>query len=399
MGLVKATVAWDHAARTRHQSLAFPVPEYEQRLTRLRREMEAAGLSHVLVYGNFADPGHIRWLSGFYTCHGDSFVVVPLDGEPTLVTNWVMHDEPMHSEIWTTWMRDVRCCPPFSTDLVDEVAAALAAAGAPRRVGLAGRRVMPVPAMEALLGRIDIPFTDADPLMSRARRVKSPLEIAKIRRSSEITGIGIRTALAMLAPGVTEQAAAAAAHGAMFAAGASWLAFESALSSGPERAGFKHCAPGWRAFEDGDLVFIDMGVILDGYYSDVSRCAAVGEPTQEGRRLLGAGETLYAELVQLARPGKALADLHEDAIRIARELGYGREYMPGGFGHGIGCMLFESPSLRYQETTDVLEVGMTFAFEPMIVVEGLGTGVVEDVMLVTETGVEPLSGLPTDLYL
>ncbi len=72
--------------------------------------------------------------------------------------------------------------------------------------------------------------------------------------------------------------------------------------------------------------------------------------------------------------------------------------MPGGFGHGIGCMLFESPSLRYGTSEDVLEPGMTFAFEPMIIVDGLGTACVEDVMLVTETGIEPLSGLPTALY-
>ena len=55
-------------------------------------------------------------------------------------------------------------------------------------------------------------------------------------------------------------------------------------------------------------------------------------------------------------------------------------------------MLFESPSLRYQVTTDVLEPGMTFAFEPMIIIDGLGTAVVEDTMLVTESGIEPLSG-------
>ena len=102
--------------------------------------------------------------------------------------------------------------------------------------------------------------------------------------------------------------------------------------------------------------------------------------------------------MKLAKPGVSIQALHEDAIRIAGELGYADEYMPGGFGHGIGCMLFESPSLRYQTSTDVLEPGMTFAFEPMIIVDGLGTGCVEDVMLVTESGIEPLSGLPTALY-
>ena len=48
-------------------------------------------------------------------------MVVPLEGEPTLLTNWVMHDEPMHSEIWTTWIDDVRPCPPFTYDVVDEL--------------------------------------------------------------------------------------------------------------------------------------------------------------------------------------------------------------------------------------------------------------------------------------
>jgi Xaa-Pro aminopeptidase len=160
----------------------------------------------------------------------------------------------------------------------------------------------------------------------------------------------------------------------------------------------KHCAPTWRAFEESDIVFIDTGAVVSGYYCDLSRSVAVGEPTEEGRRLLAAGEILYAELVKLSKPGTPLSELHEDAIRIAGELGYGDHYMPGGFGHGIGCMLFESPSLRYGVTKDVLEPGMTFAFEPMIIVDGLGTAVVEDTMLVTEEGIEPLSGLPTAFY-
>ena len=67
--------------------------------------------------------------------------------------------------------------------------------------------------------------------------------------------------MAMCVPGVTERAAAAAGHGAMFAAGADYLAFEPALSSG-RRAGLKHCAPTWRTLEPRDLVFIDTGAVV-----------------------------------------------------------------------------------------------------------------------------------------
>jgi Xaa-Pro dipeptidase len=399
MAVVDAKVPWDREARLRQGGLAFPREEYEARVEKLRREMERAELTHVIAYGNYADAGNITWLSGFFTRHGDSFVVVPIDGEPMLATNWVMHDEPMHSEIWTTWLDDVRPCTPFTYDLAQEVAGAVRTTGSgSRRVGFAGNRVAPAAVLNALASHLDEELIAADDVMSAVRRIKSPLEIETIRRASEITGIGVSTAMALCVPGVTERAASAACHGAMFAAGADYLAFEPAVAGGPQRAGMKHCAPTWRAFEDGDLVFIDTGAIVNGYYCDVSRSVAVGEPTDEGRRLLAAGEILYAELVELAKPGTAIAVLHDHAIRIATDLGYGEHYMPGGFGHGIGCMLFESPSLRYQVTTDVLEPGMTFAFEPMIIVDGLGTACVEDTMLVTEAGIEPLSGLPTEIY-
>jgi Xaa-Pro aminopeptidase len=397
MTIVDAKVPWDRDARLQQDGLAFPRGEYEARIDKVRLGMEQAGLSHLIAYGNYADPGNITWLSGFFTRHGDSFVVVPLEGEPTLLTNWVMHDEPMHSEIWTTWIDEVRPCPPFTYEVVDELVETVRSSGTLGNVGFAGSRVVPVPVMKALESSLDIGLTLADSLMSVARRLKSPLEVALIRRATELAGISIRTTMATCVPGVTERAAAAAGHGAMFAAGADYLAFEPALSSG-SRAGLKHCAPTWRAFEEGDLVFIDTGAIVAGYYSDVSRSIAVGEPTEEGRRLLAAGEVLYAELVALAKPGRSIQDLHEDAIAIAAELGYADTYMPGGFGHGIGCMLFESPSLRYKTSTDILETGMTFAFEPMIIVDGLGTACVEDVMLVTDSGIEPLSGLPTQIY-
>lgn len=400
MSLVKASVPWDWGIRQKHMVLHFPVAEYRERVAKVRREMEERGLTHLIAYSNYADPADVRWLSGFNTSHGDSFVIIAPDHEPVLVTNWIMHDEPMHSEIWTSWMEDIRACPPFSASLLDEVAEAVRSTGGPgpKRVGLSGQRVIPARIYSALKQALGVVFENGDVVTAAARRIKSPLEIEVIRRAARATGAGIAAALAMLEPGVTEMAATAVAHGTMFAAGAESLAFESSFSSGGARAGMKHCTPSWKAFVPGDAIFIDMGCVMHGYYSDVSRCAAVGEPPPELRRLLAAGETLFEELVKLAKPGKSFADLHEDAIRIADELGYRKYYMPGGFGHGIGGMLFERPSLRYNETTDIIEPGMTFAFEPMFVQYGVGASVVEDVMLVTEKGIEPLSGLPVKVY-
>ena len=64
-----------------------------------------------------------------------------------------------------------------------------------------------------------------------------------------------------------------------------------------------------------------------------------------------------------------------------------------GFGHGIGMSVIEAPGLFAGNTTE-LRPRMTVAYEPMVVVEGLGTGVVEDTLLITESGYERLTNYP-----
>ncbi len=399
MPQVQATVPWDWNARRRIGALNFPEAEYESRIHRLRTAMDEAGLTHLIAYSNHADPGNVRWLSGFFTSYGESLVVVGLDSEPTLITNWVMHSEPMHSGIYHSWMKDTRVCPMGGDDIADEAVAALGSSSGARRVGLAGQRIIParISARLAALSGLD-GFGDGDQPLAAVRRIKSPHEIDAMRRAASITGAGLAAALAACVPGVTEQAVMGIAHGTMFAAGAEHLAFDTAVASGPLRAGMKHCTPTQRTLQPGDMVFLDMGATFHGYYADVSRCAIVGDPPPDALRLMVAAENLFSSMVELGRPGKLVSDWHEDGLRLASDLGYADYYKRGGFGHGLGCMVYERPNLRYGPNSEVLEPGMTFAFEPMFVVGGLGTGVVEDTMLVTEYGLVPLSGLPTRTY-
>ena len=400
MPRVRATIAYDWDARQPYMGPHFPAEEYETRIAQVRAAMEQAGLTHLIAYGSAADPGYTRWLSGSLTSRGDTFVVIAPDAEPMLATDGILHEEPMHSEIFTSVFKDTRAFSGHDGVMLDDVAAVVRSTGngTPKRIGLAGYSTVPHPIYAQLTRLLNAELENADGLVIGLRRIKSPREIAMMRRAAQISGAGIAATAAACVPGVTEQAALGIGHGALFAAGAEDLAFNSAVSSGPLRAGVKHCTPTWRLMVEGDLVFIDMGAKLGGYHADVSRCVAVGEPTSEGKRLLAAGEIVYRELMAMAKPGMAIADWQEAGIRIGHELGYPNDYMTYGFGHGLGCLLFERPSLRYGETTDLLEPGMTFAFEPMFVVQGLGTAVVEETVVVTDTGVEPLSGLWTARY-
>ncbi|MET8747841.1 M24 family metallopeptidase [Streptomyces sp. NPDC004728] len=97
--------------------------------------------------------------------------------------------------------------------------------------------------------------------------------------------------------------------------------------------------------------------------------------------MAGQAEAVLAE----ARPGARVADLQDLAQGIAEDAGYGAHYWPTGFGHGIGTNIAELPSLHWKSET-VLQPGHVFALEPMIFIQGLGCGVMEDQVLVTDTG-------------
>ena len=396
--IYQALVPYGPEERRPWAALSFPRDEYERRVAAVQARLSADGLAAVVTFSNRGDPGHARYLANFEAGPGETCVVVPAAGRAMLTTNWLMHGEPMHTMIWTTWLDDVRAADRagFSKAPAATVAAHIAdrlrEAGVRRdRVGIAGGALLPHYVMVELEERLpDVAFVPGDDLALGVRAKKSPAEIDVMRRVARISGKMQEAALQTIAPGVTERAVMAAAHAAGFAAGADALAFDTAVASGP-RAGLKHAVPTDRVMRDGDLVFIDMGALLQGYCADVSRSAVAGRPTAEAKRFLDAGLAMFEAVLAQAKPGVAVVDLIATARDVAERAGFAADYMPMGFGHGVGCSLFEQPSLR-PISTAVLEPGHTFALEPMLIRLNFGTACVEETVLITPAGAEALSG-------
>jgi Xaa-Pro aminopeptidase len=378
--------------------LPFPQSEYERRVSEVRDRLRANNLAAVVAFSNNADPGHARYLANFEAGPGETFVVVTLEGGPMLTTNWLMHGEPMHTSIWTTWLEDVRPAERAGftlspkTTVAGQVAERLHEAGVhDGRIGVAGTSIIPYGVFAELRERLaKAELTDADGLLLAIRARKSPPEIEAMRRAARISGRMHETAIEMIAPGVSEREVAARAHGVAFVEGADGLAFATAVTGGP-RAGLKHCAPSDRRFQGGDMVFLDMGAVYHGYCADVSRTLAVGRPTREQQRFLETGLAMFEAVLSRIRPGVRVKDLIAVARGIAEREGFAADFMPGGFGHGLGCSLFEQPSLR-PISDAVLEAGHTFALEPMLIRTHFGTACIEETVLVTAHGAEPLSG-------
>jgi Xaa-Pro dipeptidase len=391
-GRTKVRYDWEH--RQQYLDMPFEMKEYERRVEGLRGAMAQQKLDYLLVYGNPASGGPVRYLSNFESLLGNTIVVLPLEEEPTLVTDSVMHSEPMHSCIWMTWIRDVRpghhpgtvrAAENIADFVVDALSEKdlLAASG-----GLVNGRSLPY----VLMGRLaellpEGSLVAADPIFESVRAIKSDDELGLLRKTARYASIGLDTVFDKLAPGVSETELRAEAVYAMAKAGADMGTF--ALTSGP-RAGLKHGEPTDRRIEEGDMLFIDLCAPHQGYMSDVARSGVLGKAHQQQKEMLETAQEMREGVVEAVRPGARICDLQKIAEATAQRRGLADYYYPTGFGHGIGTSVVESPIL-FPDNEAELEENMVFSLEPMIVIEGVGTAVFEDMILVTSTGAEVLS--------
>ena len=142
-----------------------------------------------------------------------------------------------------------------------------------------------------------------------------------------------------------------------------------------------HGFPSTRALQEGDILSLDMGAVVDGYYGDAAVTLPVGRISPEAERLLAVTRECLDRAVQAARPGGRLADISQ-AVQEHAE-GNGFSVVRVFVGHGIGKALHEAPQIPNfvdagQGRGPVLKPGMVLAIEPMINAGGPDVKVLED---------------------
>jgi methionyl aminopeptidase len=128
-----------------------------------------------------------------------------------------------------------------------------------------------------------------------------------------------------------------------------------------------HGIPGKRRIADGDIVSLDLGLVLDGFWADMGCTVAVGKVSPEARRLVRVTEECLEIAIRHAQPGGRLGDISAAVQRHAEEAGFSviRQFV----GHGIGRQMHEEPQLPnfgVAGTGPELRPGMTLAIEPMV---------------------------------
>ncbi len=259
---------------------------------------------------------------------------------------------------------------------------------------------------EALRERLpDVRWADGDAAMQRARRVKLPEEVALIEEAVAVAEAVTHSALEAVRPGVREFEVAAEALRTLYRLGGEYAHVTTPFVASGERMSPPTRLATDKLIRHGDLVFVDIGCMWNGYFADVGRTVVCGEPSAEQRRIYRAVYEAHRAGLDAMRPGATNREVADRIRAEARRHGLERHFLTLFIGHGIGIGSNEPPYVGevFPEAEEVvLEVGMVFAMEPLIWVPDVpgGGGVrLEDMVLVTESGPRVMSRLPYDAAL
>jgi Xaa-Pro aminopeptidase len=373
------------------QELDFSAKEYEARTARLQKVMHENELDAVFLT---TEP-NIRYFTGYYTQFWESptrpwYLVIPAAGKPIAVIPGIGE-----SGMRGTWIDDIHTwsSPHPEDDGISLVAGVIN--DLPSRFGRIGATLglqsclhMPFSDFTKLTSMVNKDFVDIAREMHYLRSIKSPAEIATIRRACDITSDGFDLLPTHAKVGQTEREICTQMRINMLSRGAEFVKYLIS-GSGPDGYGSIIMGPTTRRIEEGDVLIIDVGAVCNGYFSDFDRNVAFGHCSDETQR---AYDCVYAATeagLKAARPGATTTDLYNAMWRIMEDggaLGSG----VGRLGHGLGSQLTEWPSITATDNT-TLEAGMVITLEPGMVYAPGKEMVHEENIVITENGAELLS--------
>ncbi|SLN15183.1 M24 family metallopeptidase [Oceanibacterium hippocampi] len=374
------------------------------RLDRLRAEMKARDVAAALFY----DPINIRYATGssnmqVWVLHNPvRYVFVPLEGPITLFDFHGCAHLSDGIEVIAE-VRPARAWTYFAAGpVVDERATLWAGEIVDlwRQWAPGGRlavdRLEPI-GVEALT-RHGIRLADGQAVSEAARRIKGPEEVKAMRLAIASAEAGMAAMQAALQPGMTENEVWSILHQVNISRGGEWIETRLLASGQRTNPWFQEC--GHRVIETGDLVCFDTDLIgPEGYCADISRSwrAGDGMPNDRQRRIYAIAHEQVTRNIEVLKPGMTHTEFTELGFQLPDPY---RAQRYSVIAHGVG-LCDEFPSVVYPEDVamagyeGVLEPGMTVCVESYVGEVGGPDGVkLEEQLLITETGVEVLSGYP-----
>ncbi|WP_210610281.1 M24 family metallopeptidase [Priestia flexa] len=242
----------------------------------------------------------------------------------------------------------------------------------------------------------DVVFESVEEKMNELRVVKTQAEIDILQEAAALADYGVEVGVSALKEGVTEMDVLAKIEYELKRKGIREMSFSTMVLFG-EKTGDPHGNPGLRTLKKGDMVLFDLGVVLDGYCSDITRTVAFGEISEKQQHMYETVNKALEAALSASKPGTRIGDLDMIARNLISEAGYG-EYFPHRLGHGLGISVHEFPSMN-RTNDDILKEGMVYTIEPGVYIPNVGGVRIEDDVVITKDGNKPLTKYPKKLQI
>ena len=230
------------------------------------------------------------------------------------------------------------------------------------------------------------------------RSVKEPQELECIQKAQAITDAAFLEILDFIKPGKTEKEIAAYLEYCMRRRGADGLAFETIAAGGPNSAK-PHAVPGDRPLQTGDFFTLDYGASWGGYCSDMTRTVAVGEPTEEMRRVYQTVLDAQCLGIRTAQVGVSCRAVDEAARELIYKAGY-EGCFGHSLGHSVGLEIHEMPGFSPSIDPQTLcREEMVITVEPGVYLEGRFGVRIEDMVWFAPDGTKDLTNSPKELII
>lgn len=355
-------------------------------------------------------PDELLMLAGYFPFWGASLLIHFLDREPILFVPQIEPRDhiPAGLSVQEYPWGDLKCSDPYSV-LVSAVGDELVKARvSPEQTGTnpsASRTSLPIQAAEQIPVPEDfpslLPFAakrDGRCLKDFANLYlrKTSEEKRAIQLANQVANVGLEVFFENLQPGKTEAEIGAAVESAIYREIGREGIFHSRgwamVQSGPNSAdaGRFNRSTG-RRLKNGDLVLIELATCVNGYWSDLTRTAAVGSPEPEAAAVLDVAREAQQAAIDAIRPGVSGGDIDAAARDKITAQGL-RSFFTHHTGHHVGFRYHDPGFLMVPGESAKLEPGMVITIEPGVYVPERGAGArIEDDVLVTESGHEVLS--------
>lgn len=369
--------------------------EFAERLQRAQAAASEHGYDMLLVNSNEADFANVRYFSSYWTLFEIAGVAIAPHGDAALLigpeSGTYARDRSKIAKIHKMVEYRESADPAYpgvevSTfrDVFDDLGVP-----APRRIGVAGYLVTTMPVMDSLRKAFpDATIERADDLMVGLRSIKSPDELACLRKGVEISEIAVQSVLDQIRPGMTEQQVVGLAQQALYANGAEYEAHPIYVLSGVSSS-HAISRPTRKPLVKGEIIQLNLGARVDGYSPSVGLPICLGKMSAEQRRLVDFGLEAHHKTIEWIKPGLTAATVAQQYRQYFVDNGFGDNFLYGPC-HGLGMIEVEQPWME-EISQYPLKPNMTFQVDTFAYAPTFGLRW-ENAGYVTADGFELFSG-------